>query len=41
MMRAVIAQQLGQMLHVEFVFWDNAPIRHAQAIVGNIAVNPA
>src|SRR5436305_13038989 len=27
MMRAVMAQQLRQMLHVEFVFWDNAPIR--------------
>src|SRR5438874_6065434 len=30
MMRAVIAQQLGQMLHVEFVFGDNAPIRRAR-----------
>src|SRR3954462_204208 len=26
MMRAVIAQQFGQMLHVEFVFRDDAPI---------------
>src|SRR5213595_4022218 len=30
MMRAVIAQQLRQMLNVESVFWDNAPIRRTR-----------